>query len=95
MTSKEELVTSLIKEHQSLQQPTGSIAIIQDADSNENKIDNINENTNETGQEYVYWARRGELETAGEVEVSSSAVECQEGIFRSKNELTITIFTEQ
>lgn len=82
MASKEDLVTSLIKEHhQSLSEPTETtIAVIQDAaDSIENKGDNGNENSNETGQEYVYWARRGELETAGEVEVSSSAIEYQEG----------------
>lgn len=76
MATKEELVTSLIKEEEDEKEQQNNVVVqeevIEDEDSN--KVDST---SNENGQEYVYWARRGEneLETAGEVEVSSTGTE--------------------
>lgn len=82
MTSKEELVTSLIKEQEEEEQQKETIVTERAEDEQSNKADRSVDASNETGQEYVYWARRGEneLETAGEVEVSSTGTEYQEGV---------------
>lgn|ERR1712226_96313 len=68
MASKEELLASLIEEQKVLAEQAQAIAIINQNDDKSTQF-NIN---NETEHEYVYWARRGELETAVEVEVCSS-----------------------
>lgn len=69
MASKEELLASLIEEQKVLTEQAQAIAII---DQNAGKSDGHFNVHNETEHEYVYWARRGELETAVEVEVCSS-----------------------
>lgn len=67
MASKEELLASLIEQQKVLTEQTDAVANIEH-DGNKTRGDGNNEGE----QEYVYWARRGELETAGEVEVCSS-----------------------
>lgn len=76
MASKEELLASLIEQQKVLTEQTDAVANIEH-DGNKTRGDGNNEGE----QEYVYWARRGELETAGEVEVcSSTGSENHEGI---------------
>jgi len=78
MASKEDLVQSLIIK-QSNEIQTTAETIVEQETLNKGEIEvEIEPTKTEAGQEYVYWARRGEneqLETAGEVEVSSSGVE--------------------
>ena len=82
MASKEDLVQSLIIK-QSNEIETTAETIVEQETLNKGEIEvEIEPIKTETGQEYVYWARRGEneqLETAGEVEVSSSGVEQENG----------------
>ena len=88
MTSKEELLASLIEQQKVLAEQSEAVEAIC---SEENKVYQRSEGSNDNGQEYVYWARRGEFETAGEVEVcSSTGNEQQEG--RNQNHLYVTIY---
>jgi len=88
MASKEELLASLIEEQKVLTEQAQAIAII---DQNEDKSDTHFHMNNETEHEYVYWARRGELETAVEVEVcSSNGSESQEvGVNEGGDEMLV------
>ena len=83
MNSKEDLVKSLIiKQSQESTEDQTSVESLQHFEPATIKQgDETEAAKNDTGQEYVYWARRGEneLETAGEVEVSSSGVEQENG----------------
>jgi len=67
MASKEALLVSLIEEQKALAEQAQAVAIINqnDCKSSDSQF-NLN---NENEHEYVYWARRGELDTAVEVEI--------------------------
>ena len=83
MTSKEDLVQSLIikQSQQSNQNETTTQSLVEQEAKGEIE-EELEPAKIDTGQEYVYWARRGEneqLETAGEVEVCSSGVEQENG----------------
>jgi len=83
MASKEDLVKSIIIKQNSGESSSKSETDAKSQTEETTTVEVIvsktsaTEGSSETGQEYVYWARRGEneLETAGEVEVSSSGVE--------------------
>ena len=70
MSSKADLLASLIEQQKALTEETA--AVVDDHNNELMKADPRVDTSNENGQEYVYWARRGEFETAGEVEVCSS-----------------------
>jgi len=74
MANKEELLASLIQEQKALTEMAQAVATIGQSDDKSNIHFEMNE-----GHEYVYWARRGELDTAVEVEVcSTNCAESQE-----------------
>ena len=72
MTSNSDLFAKLIEQQKQSSKQTKASENIINEDSNEVKE-----------QEYVFWARREELDTAGEVEISSSLKEDQ-GSFLKK-----------